>query len=287
MTDRVFPASKPPTATNGAPPVGSIPPPPAPATVTSNGTTNGMANQKPQVYIPANRPVYRPQPYSRRHHHQSRPSCRRICCCCCFWSILIILILALMTAIAATAMYVIYHPRPPSFSVPSIRISRVNLTTSSDSSVSHLSSFFNFTLISENPNQHLSFSYDPFTVTVNSAKSGTMLGNGTVPAFFSDNGNKTSFHGVIATSTAARELDPDEAKHLRSDLTRARVGYEIEMRTKVKMIMGKLKSEGVEIKVTCEGFEGTIPKGKTPIVATSKKTKCKSDLSVKVWKWSF
>jgi hypothetical protein len=192
-----------------------------------------------------------------------------------------------MTAIAATAMYVIYHPRPPSFSVPSIRISRVNLTTSSDSSVSHLSSFFNFTLISENPNQHLSFSYDPFTVTVNSAKSGTMLGNGTVPAFFSDNGNKTSFHGVIATSTAARELDPDEAKHLRSDLTRARVGYEIEMRTKVKMIMGKLKSEGVEIKVTCEGFEGTIPKGKTPIVATSKKTKCKSDLSVKVWKWSF
>lgn len=287
MTDRVFPASKPPTATNGAPPGGSIPPPPAPATVTSNGTANGMANQKPQVYIPANRPIYRPQPYSRRHHHQSRPSCRRICCCCCFWSILIILILALMTAIAATAMYVIYHPRPPSFSVPSLRISRVNLTTASDSSVSHLSSFFNFTLLSENPNQHLTFSYDPFTVTVKAAKSGTMLGNGTVPAFFSDNGNKTSFHGVIATSTTARELDPDEAKHLKSDLTRARVVFEIQMRTKVKMIMGKLKSEGVEIKVTCEGFEGTIPKGKTPIVATSKKSKCKSDLSVKVWKWSF
>lgn len=95
------------------------------------------------------------------------------------------------------------------------------------------------------------------------------------------------FRGVIATSTTARELDPDEARHLKSDLTCARVGFEIQMRTKVKMQMGKLKSEGVEIKVTCQGFEGTIPKGKIPVIATSKKTKCKSDLSVKVWKWSF
>ncbi|CAN8299356.1 unnamed protein product [Cochlearia groenlandica] len=277
MTERVFPASKPPTATNG----GAVPPPPSTVAV------NGTANQKPQVYIPANRPIYRPQPYSRRHHHRSRPSCRRICCCCCFWSILIFLILALVAAIAATAMYVIYHPRPPSFSVPSLRISRVNLTTASDSSASHLSSLFNFTLLSENPNQHLTFSYDPFTVTVKSAQSGEMLGNGTVPSFFSNNGNKTSFHSVIATSTSARELDLEEAKHLKSDLSRTRVRFEIQMVTKVKMQMGKLKSEGVEIKVTCDGFEGTLPKGKTPTIATSKKTKCKSDLSLKIWKWSF
>ncbi|KAJ0230680.1 Harpin-induced protein [Hirschfeldia incana] len=284
MTDRVFPASKPPTATNGAAPSA---PPPAPAAVNGNGTANGTANQKPQVYIPANRPVYRPQPYSRHHHHRSRPSCRRVCCCCCFWSILIFLLLALMAAIAATAVYVIYRPRPPSFSVPSLRISRVNLTTSSDTSVSHLSSFFNFTLLSENPNGHLTFSYDPFTVAVKSAKSGETVANGTVPAFFSDNKNKTTFRGVIATSTSARELDPEEARHLKSDLARARVGFEIEMRTKVKLQMGKVKSEGVEIRVTCQGFEGTVPKGKTPTVATSKRTKCKSDLSVKVWKWSF
>ncbi|WZZ38166.1 hypothetical protein YC2023_034425 [Brassica napus] len=280
MTDRVFPASKPPTATNGAPTPtgGALPPPPS-----VNG--NGTANQKPQIYIPANRPVYRPQTYSRHHHHQTRPSCRRVCCCCCFWSILILLVLALMASIAATAVYVIYHPRPPLFSVPSLRIGRVNLTTSSDTSVSHLSSFFNFTLISVNPNQHLTFSYDHFAVAVKSVKSNEMLANGTVPGFFSGNGNKTSFRSVIATSTSARELDPDEARRLKSDLTRgARVGLEIEMRTKVKMQMGKLKSEGVEIKVTCGGFEGTVPKGKVPTVATSKQTKCKSDLSVKVWK---
>uniref|UniRef100_A0A0D3AIN6 Late embryogenesis abundant protein LEA-2 subgroup domain-containing protein n=1 Tax=Brassica oleracea var. oleracea TaxID=109376 RepID=A0A0D3AIN6_BRAOL len=283
MTDRVFPASKPPTATDGVPPA----PPPAPAAVNGNGTANGTANQKPQTYIPANRPVYRPQPYSRRHHHQSRPSCRRVCCCCCFWSILIFLLLALMAAIAATAVYVIYRPRPPSFSVPSLRISRVNLTTASDTSVSHLSSFFNFTLLSENPNGHLTFSYDPFAVTVKSAKSGQTVANGTVPAFFSDNKNKTSFRGVIAASAPARELDPEEARRLKSDLARARVGFEIVMRTMVKLRMGKVKSEGVEIRVTCQGFEGTVPKGKTPTVATSKRTKCKSDLSVKVWEWSF
>ncbi|KAJ4882994.1 hypothetical protein Rs2_33087 [Raphanus sativus] len=290
MTDRLFPASKPPTATNGAPSGAALaPPPPTTVNGNGNGTSNGMSNQKPQVYIPANRPVYRPQPYSRHHHHQSRPSCRRVCCCCCFWSILIFLLLALMAAIAATAVYVIYRPRPPSFSVPSLRISRVNLTTASDTSVSHLSSSFNFTLLSENPNQHLTFSYHPFAVFVKSSKSGETLANGTVPAFFSGNKNKTTFRGVIATSApAARELDPEEARRLKSDLTRGtRVGLEIEMRTKVEMKMGKVKSEGVEIRVTCRGFEGTVPKGKTPTVATSKQTKCKSDLSVKVWKWSF
>ncbi|CAH8319804.1 unnamed protein product [Eruca vesicaria subsp. sativa] len=193
-----------------------------------------------------------------------------------------------MAAIAATAVYVIYHPRPPSFSVPSLRIGRVNLTTSSsDASVSHLSSFFNFTLLSENPNSHLTFSYEPFAVTVISAKSGETLANGTVEGFFSGNKNKTTFRGVVATSTAARELDPEEARRLKADLARGRVGLEVEMRTKVKMQMGKVKSEGVEIKVTCGTFEGTVPKGKVPTVATSKRSKCKSDLSVKVWKWSF
>lgn len=60
MTDRVFRASKPPTTTNGVSSLGAVPPPPTPATVNGNGTTNGMANQKPQVYIPSNCPIYRP-----------------------------------------------------------------------------------------------------------------------------------------------------------------------------------------------------------------------------------
>ncbi|XP_010536274.1 PREDICTED: uncharacterized protein LOC104811311, partial [Tarenaya hassleriana] len=258
----------------------------APATVNGNGAANGVGNQKAQVYNPpANRPVYRSQPYSRHHHHRTRPSCRRICCCCCFWSILILLILALMAAIAATAVYVVYHPRPPSFSVPSVRIGRFNLTTAADSSVSHVSSLFNFTLVAENPNQHLTFSYDPFTVEVFAAKSGVLVGNGTVPAFFSGSGNKTSFRSVVAASTEARDLFPDEARELKTDLTRQRVGIRIGMKTKVKMQMGKLKSKGVEIKVSCEGFEGAIPRGKSPTIASGK-SKCKVDLSVKVWKWS-
>ncbi|CAH2072974.1 unnamed protein product [Thlaspi arvense] len=218
-----------------------------------------------------------PPPTSKR-----RSNWQRICCCCCFWSILIIVLVA---AIGATSVYLINHPRPPSFSVPSLRIGCVNLTTASDSSLYHLSSFFNFTLLSENPNKHLTFSYSPFAVTILSENSGGMLATGTVPAFFSDNGNKTTFRGVIATSSPARELGPEEARNLNTDLTRPRVGLEIQMRTDVTMQMGKLRSEGVEIKVKCQGFEGTLPKGQTPTVAISKDTKCKSELSVKLWKW--
>ncbi|KAH0930193.1 hypothetical protein HID58_015920 [Brassica napus] len=46
---------------------------------------------------------------------------------------------------------------------------------------------------------------------------------------------------MIATSTVkfARELDPNDVQHLKSDMTRSRVGLEIQIGTKVKIINGE------------------------------------------------
>lgn len=46
---------------------------------------------------------------------------------------------------------------------------------------------------------------------------------------------------MIATSTVkfARELDPNDVRHLKSDMTRSRVRLEIQIETKVKIVNGE------------------------------------------------
>lgn len=260
MSDRVFPSSKPTANGNG------------------NGTVSAAA---PPPLKPTLRPPYRPQPHARRHH---RPR-RSYCCCCCFWTILVILILALLAAIAATALYVLYRPHRPEFSVPSLRLHRLNLTSSADSSTNRVATLLNFTVTSKNPNSHITFYYDPFVISALSS-SDVFLGNGTVPGFFSDKKNQTVLKNVVVSGSS--DLDTDSVKSLNSDLKKkSGVSLKLKLDTKVKVKVGKLSSKKVGIRVTCEGFKAALPKGKSPSVATADKSKCKVDLRIKIWKFTF
>uniref|UniRef100_A0A6N2NFH7 Late embryogenesis abundant protein LEA-2 subgroup domain-containing protein n=1 Tax=Salix viminalis TaxID=40686 RepID=A0A6N2NFH7_SALVM len=235
MSDKVFPSSKP--ATNGT------------AAAAASNPPNATAN-KSHLYNPTSRPPYRPQPQPRRHRSRSG---RNICCCFCFWTILTVLLLLLLAVITGAALYILYKPHRPTFTITSLRIHRLNLTASADSSVSHISTLFNLTIISNNPNSHLSLDYEPFTVSAISDGNGVFLGNGSLPAF--------SLDGSVM--------------------------LKIEMDTKVKMKMGGVKTKKVGIRVTCDGIEGSIPKGKTPSVAVTTKSKCEVDLRIKIWRWTF
>ncbi|KAE8698427.1 hypothetical protein F3Y22_tig00110597pilonHSYRG00164 [Hibiscus syriacus] len=208
MSDKIPPSK--PTATTAATP------PAKGATVgiaaTKPPTTNG-GTKTSHLYNPTSRPPYRPQPYNRRQHN--RPQ-RNYCCCFCCWSILVILVLVLLGAITGTVLYVLYRPQRPSFTLDSLRIHRLNLTTSAHSSSSHLSTLFNLTLSSKNPNSYLSFSYDPFVVSCVSSNSDAFLGHGALPAFVSDRKNDTTFKGVVVTTSS--DLDVDTVNSLRPDL---------------------------------------------------------------------
>ncbi|GMN36002.1 hypothetical protein TIFTF001_005676 [Ficus carica] len=268
MTDRVHPSSKP-TANGNGNVNGTVP------AAAPNGATNPAAT-KPQLRQP-----YRPQP--QYQHRRRRRSGRGICCCCCFWSILILLGLALLAAIAGAAVYVLYHPHRPQFTVTSLRIARLNLTTASDSSSSHLTTLLNLTIASKNPNSHVIFFYDPFSLTCSS--NSVQIGNGTIPSFISDKKNETTFRTIVSASL---DLDTDSTTSLRSDLKRKTgIPLEIQMDTKVRVKMENLKSKKVGIRVTCDGIKGVAPKGKTPTVATVSDAKCKVDLRIKIWKWTF
>lgn len=273
MTDRVYPSAKP--TTNGTTATATI----TPSTngTTTNTTTPG-ATAKPQLRQP-----YRPQPQY-RHHRRSRRSKRNLCCCCCFWSILVILALALLASIAGAALYVLYRPQRPEFSVSTLRIGKLNLTTTSDASSSHLNSLFNLTLISKNPNSHLTFFYDPFSLSLFSSQS-VLIANGSIPAYVSDKKNETSFRAILTTS---RDLDTDSVTALRSDLKRKTgVPIKFQMDTEVQLKLGSFKSKKVGIRVTCQGIKGVAPKSKTPSVASISGSKCKVDLRIKIWKFTF
>ncbi|XP_039036590.1 uncharacterized protein LOC120173516 [Hibiscus syriacus] len=241
----------------------------------TTATTNG-GTTKPHLYNPTSRQAYR-QPYNRRHHHHPQ---RNYWFCCCFWTILVILILALLSAIAGSIVYVLYRPHPTALLSPSLT------SVSTADSSSHISTLLNLTLSSKNPNSHLSFSYDPFDISCETSNGGVFIANGTLPASVSNSKNETSFKGVVMT----RASDPDSnaVNKLRSDLKRkSEVSLKIEMDTKVRVKMDGVKSKKVGIRVTCDDIKGVVPKGKSPAVADVSTSKCKVDLQIKIWKWTF
>ncbi|XP_062160064.1 NDR1/HIN1-like protein 13 [Alnus glutinosa] len=265
MTDRVYPSSKP--ATNGT----------ATAAAANNAAAPSAAAKQPQLRHP-----YRPQP--QYHSHRRRRSRRNLCCCCCFWSLLLLLALGLLAAIAGAALYVLYRPQRPQFWVSSLRIAKLNLTTAADSSSSHLTSLLNLTLSSKNPNSHITFFYDPFTLSCLSSGS-VQIANGSIPAFTSDKKNETSFRAILTAST---DLDTESVTSLRSDLKRkSGVPMKIQMDTKVKVKLGGVRSKKVGIRVSCQGITGVAPKSKSPSVASVSGSKCKVDLRIKIWKFTF
>ncbi|KAK3018681.1 hypothetical protein RJ639_003112 [Escallonia herrerae] len=252
MTDRVYPSSKP--ATNGA----------------AAGTNPSFPATKAQLYN-ATRPAYRPQPPPRR---------RRSCCCsCCLWTTLFILLLLLLAAIAGAVLWVLYRPHRPSFSVSSLQISQLNLTSSSQ-----LTTKFNLTLTARNPNKKIIFFYDPVAVSVYS--DGVDLGDGSLPSFTHGKKNTTTLRTTVQTTS--QSVDSTTATALRSDLkNKSNLPLKIRLDTKVKVKVGGLKTKKVKVRIVCGGIKAAVPTGKAAAKATTADAKCKVDLRIKIWKWTF
>lgn len=123
------------------------------------------------------------------------------------------------------------------------------------------------------------------SVSSSGAGGDVQIGNSTIPAFVSEKKNETTFRTIV---TASQDLDTDSTTSLRSDLKKKTgVSLKIQMDTKVKVKMESLKSKKVGIRVTCQGIKGVEPKGKSPSVASVSDAKCKVDLRIKIWKWTF
>jgi hypothetical protein len=255
MTDRVYPAAKP----------------------TTNGNGNGVTAANPsfpatkaQLYG-ATRPTYRPQP----HHRRSR---RRCCCTFFFWLLLIILILLLIVGVIGTAFYLIYRPHRPSFTVTSLKLSYLNLTSSST-----LNSKFNINITAKNPNKDIIFVYQPTTISILSGE--IDVGDGTIPSFNHGKKNTTLLKASILSN--GESLETDSASQLKKNMkSKNGLPLKVKLDTKVKAKMGKLKTPNVGIRVSCDGIRVHLPVGKKPATASTSNVKCNVDVRFKIWKWT-
>lgn len=272
MTDRVYPASKP----NGTA---------APAAAANPAATANPPQFPPpksHLYNPMRHP-YRPNPALHARHNHRRCTGRRCFCLCCFWSALVFLCLLLLLAITGAALYVLYRPQRPAFSISSLKLSQFNLTTSPDDST-RITSKVNFTVSSKNPNKKITFYYNPITINLYSSQ--VLIANGTFSNFTSSPGDVTIIHSTLALTSEV--LDADSVTSLRSDLRRKNgLPMSIEMETKMKVKVEKLTSKKVGIKIVCDGVHGLAPKGNSTAVASINNAKCKVDLQIKIWKFNF
>lgn len=269
MTDRVYPsATKPNGTTTTAPPVAA--------------TNHHNPLPIPPAKAHLRHPYRQNPPHTARRSHRTK---RNYFCCCCCWSIFILIILLIATAIAGAIAYSIYKPHRPTFSFTSLKISQFNLTTSSSDDSTRLTTKLNITLSCTNPNKKLTFIYDPIQITTLTS-SEVQIGQGEFKSFTSNPKNITYIHTPIHTTSQV--LDADSVTSLRSDLKKKTgLPLKILLDTKVVVKADNLKTKKLGIRIKCEGVHVTAPKGKSASIASVSKAKCKVDLRVKIWKWTF
>ncbi|CAH8388955.1 unnamed protein product [Eruca vesicaria subsp. sativa] len=256
--DKVYPASKPPGVVSS----GATTKPTFPAT-------------KAQLYS-ANRPAYRPPPAARRRTHS-----RGCCCRCCCWTIFVIILLLLLVAAASAVVYLIYRPQQPTFTVSSLKVSSLNLT-----SATHLATAISLSVVAKNPNKNVGFSYDVTDITVYKVDDDVVIGKGSMASFVHGEKSTTLLKSTVGSPTG--DLDEVSAGKLKGELKGKRgVAVKIVLDTKVKVKMGSVRTPKAGIRVTCEGIRVVAPTGKKATTAVTSSAKCKVDLRFKVWKFSF
>ncbi|XP_062230985.1 NDR1/HIN1-like protein 6 [Phragmites australis] len=293
MADRVYPSAKP-------------NPPPVAVAANGGGAPASFPPPKSQMY---QRPIYRPQAPAKRRRGRS---CRCSFCCCFCWALLVLILLALLAAVAGGAFYLLYRPHRPSFTVSSVRLAALNLTSSATAPV--LTDVITLIVTAKNPNKKIVYLYDVFTFSATTAANGVPLGDATVPGFTHEAGNTTVFTATITAKGVT--VDPSGAS---SDIKKSgsfSIALDAETRAGVKV--GSLKTKKIGIQVHCEGIKVTPPapapappapkkvKGKNSTVlapspapsaadttTTASATvstaahSCKVRVRVKIWKWTF
>lgn len=274
MADRVYPSSKP-NGNTTASTNPRLPPPPSKA-------------QQPNPNT--NRHPYRPNPIT---NQRTRRHSRRGCfCLCCFWTVLVIILLLLIAAIAGCILYLLYRPHRPTFSVASLKISEFNLTTNADDTT-RLTSKLNLTISTRNPNKKIIFYYDSIAITCLSDE--TQVANGYFANSIVSNPNNIT---IIRSSLSSNSLllETETVNRMRSDLKKkSGLPLTILLDTEARVKIESIRSKKLGIRIKCEGIHSLIPKGgggksrnsSSSVAATVSAAKCKLDLRIKIWKWTF
>ncbi|RLN30120.1 uncharacterized protein C2845_PM05G26400 [Panicum miliaceum] len=237
-------------------------------------------------------------------------SCRCSFCCCFCWALLVVILLALLAAVAGGAFYLLYRPQRPSFTVSSVRLASLNLTSSATAPV--LTDAITLTVTARNPNKKIVYVYGDFTFSAATAANALPLGSATVPGFAHAAGNTTVLTATIASAAAA--VDPSASADVRKS---GGFSVVLDADTSAGARVGGLRTKKIGIQVRCEGIKVTPPPPPPPAPKRAKGGKngtvalapapapsdadtstpaatvstaahsCKVRVRVKIWKWTF
>lgn len=241
MADRVHPRDSPPVSGQTQPTLSQEaavapkhPPPPT--------GTYVIKIPKDQVYrVPPPENARKYDHYARRNHRHSR------CCRCCCWFIGIIFILIVLLGIAAGVLYLVFRPKAPDYSIESIAIRGMNLT--SPSSTTAMSPELDVTVRAENPNGKIGIRYE----TDSSAEiffKDVRLCNGALPAFYQPSNNVTVFKTALRGSEI--ELRSADRTALVKAQAKREVPLTVKLRAPVKIKVGSVETWKITVKVDCD-----------------------------------
>lgn len=185
-----------------------------------------------------------PPPYHTHPTYGAKPPRRRcnpFCRCLC-WTLCLLLALIVLSAITLGALYLIYRPKVPSYSVDRLRI-----TTFSIDPASNAQAAFEATVTATNPNAKIGVYYEPGS-SLQVAYGNATLCQGHFPAFYQGHRNVTVFPVVLEGRT---RLGDGIAGALQAAQTAGAVPLDFRGDVPVKVKLGALKLWKVRIIVTC------------------------------------
>ncbi|XP_062201703.1 NDR1/HIN1-like protein 13 [Phragmites australis] len=206
------------------------------------------------IQVPKDQILRVPPPYRARRYKKlaARPERRRLLRRACCFACAAVILLVLLAAAFAGAVYLVFRPRAPSFSVASLSIRGLdNLTLST------LSPQLQAAVRADNgANEKVGIDYrGGGEVTV--SYSGEQLGTGQWPAFYQAPRNVTVFStrlsgkGVSFTEKQRRQLAAEQAA--------GAVPLTVEATVPVRVRFGKvLRSWPVDVKARCEVAVGRL-----------------------------
>ncbi|KAI0511724.1 hypothetical protein KFK09_012356 [Dendrobium nobile] len=248
MADQVPPVPSPPSPSPSPSP--SLPPqgeklgmPPADPMLKPSPPSASFVIQLPkdQIYrIPPPENAYRFNFYTRQAAKRQRGSCSR----CLFFLFIVLSLIFIFLAAALGIIYLIFLPKLPSFSIDSLSIHNINLSSSAAASPE-----VDLTIRSANTNKKIGIYYrDGGSVVID--YSGEVLSRGAWPSFYQGKRN------VTVVQTALRGSGIRFADDLRGSLTaavkRREVPLGINAELPMRMRFGAVKIWTITVKLQCD-----------------------------------
>ncbi|CAL1369135.1 unnamed protein product [Linum trigynum] len=200
------------------------------------------ATWRPPTHPPPIRPPP-PPPLAAGANLLKKPkrSCCSPCKCVC-WTLAILLLLTIVLAATVGAIYLIFKPKVPNYSVDSLRIT--DLTLNMDLS---LTAKFDVRVTADNPNDKIGIYYEKGGL-ISVWYQGTSLCVGPIPRFYQGHRNVTRLHVALA---GRNQYGSAVMSAIQQQQATGRIPLELRIHAPVAVKLGALKMRKVKVLGKC------------------------------------